>query len=113
MERTIEIIENNISNPDFGVDLFGKQVGLSHSRLHRKIRALTNQSPVELIRTFRLKRAASLLKQKFGNIAEIAYEVGFSNPAYFTECFRKQFGVSPSEYIKSETGDRNLENGKQ
>jgi transcriptional regulator GlxA family with amidase domain len=68
--------------------------------LHRKIRALTNQSPVELIRIFRIKRGASLLEQKFGNVAEIAYEVGFSNPAYFAECFKKQFAVSPSEYKK-------------
>jgi transcriptional regulator GlxA family with amidase domain len=94
-----------MSDPDFGVDLLGKLVGLSHSQLHRKIQALTNLSPVELIRLFRLKRAASLLRQNFGNIAEIAYEVGFNNPAYFAECFRKQFGKSPSEYAKE-----NLEN---
>jgi signal transduction histidine kinase/ligand-binding sensor domain-containing protein/DNA-binding response OmpR family regulator len=100
LARAIEIIENNMNEPGFGVDLFGKQMGLSHSQLHRKIQALTNHSPVEFIRIYRLKRAASLLTQKFGNISEIAYEVGFSNPAYFAECFRKQYGKSPSEYAK-------------
>jgi transcriptional regulator GlxA family with amidase domain len=98
LERAMEIIEKNMSDPEFGVDIFGKEAGLSHSQLHRKIRALTNQSPVEFIRMIRLKRAASLLKQEYGNVAEIAYEVGFSNPSYFAECFRKQFGKSPSEY---------------
>jgi signal transduction histidine kinase/ligand-binding sensor domain-containing protein/DNA-binding response OmpR family regulator len=100
--HAIQAIENHMADPDFGVDVLGKEVGMSHSQLHRKIRALTNQSPVELIRTFRLKRAAGLLKQKFGNVAEIAYEVGFNNPAYFAECFRKLFGRSPSDYMKSE-----------
>jgi YesN/AraC family two-component response regulator len=103
LQKAIEIIENSMSDPDFGVDLLGKLVGLSHSQLHRKIQALTNLSPVELIRLFRLKRAASLLRQNFGNIAEIAYEVGFNNPAYFAECFRKQYGKSPSEYAKGNT----------
>ena len=100
LERAIAIIENNMNEPGFGVELLGNQIGLSHSQLHRKIRALTNHSPVELIRLFRLKRAASLLRQKTGNITEIAYEVGFNNPAYFAECFRKQYGRSPSEYAK-------------
>ena len=98
LEHAIEIIEKYMSEPEFGVDVFGKEIGLSHSQLHRKIRALTNLSPVELIRTLRLKRAASLLKQEYGNVAIIAYEVGFNNPSYFTECFRKLFGKSPSEY---------------
>jgi transcriptional regulator GlxA family with amidase domain len=71
---------------------------MSHSHLHRKIHALTNQSPVELIRSIRLKRAASLLKQKYGNISEVAYMTGFNSPAYFSDCFQKQFGKSPSDF---------------
>jgi signal transduction histidine kinase/ligand-binding sensor domain-containing protein/DNA-binding response OmpR family regulator len=98
LTRAMETIEKHISDPEFGVDVLGKEIGLSHSQLHRKIRALTNLSPVEFIRTLRLKRAASLLKQEYGNVAEIAYEVGFNNPSYFAECFRKLFGKSPSEY---------------
>jgi signal transduction histidine kinase/ligand-binding sensor domain-containing protein/DNA-binding NarL/FixJ family response regulator len=98
LERAMGIIEKHMGDPEFGVDIFGKEIGLSHSQLHRKIRALTNLSPVEFIRTLRLKRAASLLRQEYGNVAEVAYEVGFNNPSYFAECFRKLFGKSPSEY---------------
>ncbi len=98
LQRVMDTIEAQIGNPDFGVYDFGRKVGLSHSQLHRKIRALTDRSPIEFIRTLRLKRAADLLKQHFGNVAEIAYEVGFNNPSYFAECFRKLFGKSPSEY---------------
>jgi len=64
--------------------------------------ALTNHSPVELIRSIRLKRAATLLKQKYGNISEVAYVTGFNTPSYFSECFQKQFGLSPSEYISKD-----------
>jgi signal transduction histidine kinase/AraC-like DNA-binding protein len=99
LNRALEVIENHIGDPNFGVDIFGNEVGMSHSQLHRKIQALTNQSPVELIRSIRLKRAATLLKQKYGNISEVAYLTGFNTPSYFSECFQKQFGVSPSEYI--------------
>jgi AraC-like DNA-binding protein len=72
---------------------------MSRSQLHRKIRALTDQSPVEFIRCIRLKRAAALLEHHMGNVSEVAYQVGFNNPAYFAECFRKLFGVSPTEYV--------------
>ncbi len=96
--RAMDVIEAQLSNPDFGVDIFGKEVGMSHSQLYRKIHALTNLAPVDLIRTIRLRRAASLLQQKFGTISEIAYETGFSSPSYFSDCFRKQFGKSPTEF---------------
>jgi len=102
LNRALEVIENHIGDPDFGVDVFGNEVGMSHSQLHRKIQAHTNQSPVELIRSIRLKRAATLLKQKYGNISEVAYVTGFNTPSYFSECFQKQFGVSPSDYISKD-----------
>ncbi len=102
MIRALDIIEKNMSSPEFGVSFFGKEVGMSHSQLYRKIHALTNLTPVELIRTMRLKRAASLLKQKYGNISEVAYETGFNSPSYFSDCFQKQFGKSPTEFIERE-----------
>ena len=101
LKRAMEVIENNMGNADFGVESFSREIGLSHSQLHRKVRALTNQSPVEFIRSLRLKRAHSLLEQSWGNVAEISFEVGFNNPSYFAECFRKQFGKSPSEYTRT------------
>ncbi|OGU70527.1 MAG: hypothetical protein A2V93_02815 [Ignavibacteria bacterium RBG_16_34_14] len=103
LEKAIEIVEKEMKEPDFSVEQFSKEVGMSTSQLYRKIHALTNQTPVEFIRTFRLKRAASLLNQKFGNVAEIAFEVGFNNLSYFAKCFRELFGKSPSEYSKPDS----------
>ena len=75
-------------------------VGMSRMQLHRKLRALTDKSSGEFVRALRLKRAAELLSQHFGNITQVAYEVGFNNPSYFAECFRRQFGELPSEYAR-------------
>jgi AraC-like DNA-binding protein len=66
-----------------------------------KLKALTGQSTTEFIRTYRLKYAARLIQQHFGNIAQVAYEAGFNDQSYFTKSFRKHFGVAPSEYAKS------------
>ena len=96
--RILEILEQNYSNEDFTADEFSKKAGLSRMQLHRKLQALTDQSASEFIRNFRLKRAMKLLSAKKGNISEIAFEVGFNNPSYFTECFKVLFGFSPSEY---------------
>ena len=84
---------DNMTESDFSVEKFGRQIGMSRAQLHRKLRALTDASPSQFIRILRLKRAAQLLQQDSGNVAEIAYEVGFNNPSYFAECFQKQFGL--------------------
>jgi signal transduction histidine kinase/DNA-binding response OmpR family regulator len=97
--RIMELLEKNVSNEDFTVDEFAKQIGISRMQLHRKLHALTDQSASEFIRNFRLKRGMKLLSAKKGNISEIAYEVGFSNPSYFAECFKNLFGFSPSDYL--------------
>ena len=99
--RAMEIIEKNIDNSDFEVRQFEEEMFMSRMQLFRKIKALTNQTPGEFIRIIRLKRAASLIKQNFGNIAQITYEVGFNNPSYFAKCFKDLYGVLPSEYIKN------------
>jgi len=98
LNRILEILEQNYVNENFTSDEFSKKAGLSRMQLHRKLHALTDQSSSEFIRNFRLKRALKLLSAKKGNISEIAFEVGFSNPSYFTECFKGLFGFSPSEY---------------
>jgi AraC-like DNA-binding protein len=97
LQKVMDAVEQNIES-EYGVTELSGEVGMSRSQLHRKLRALTDQSPNEFIRTIKLKRAAVLLEQHSGNISEIAYQVGFNNPAYFAECFRKLFGVSPKEY---------------
>ena len=100
LNKALSIVELNISESMFGVEELSKQMSISRSQLYRKILAITGQTPVEFIRLIRLNRAAQLLKQKHDNIGRIAYEVGFSNPSYFSNSFYKQFGMYPSEYVK-------------
>ena len=102
LQKAISIVEENMGNEHFDVKSFRDEMNMTRSTCSRKLYALTNQSPVEFIRTIRLKRAASLLKQNFGNVSEVALEVGFSNPSYFTRMFQRNYKVSPSEYAKSE-----------
>jgi len=99
--RAMEIIEKNIGNSDFEVRQFEEEMFMSRMQLFRKIKALTNQTPGDFVRTIRLKRAASLIKQNFGNIAQITYEVGFNNPSYFAKCFKDLYGELPSDYMKN------------
>jgi signal transduction histidine kinase/DNA-binding response OmpR family regulator/ligand-binding sensor domain-containing protein len=101
LERVTAIIEKHLSEEEFSVEAFAAEIGMSRSQLHRKLKALTNKGPNELIRSFRLQRAAELIRQDAGSFAEIAYQVGFGSQAYFTRSFGEEFGVSPSEYKKS------------
>ena len=98
LQNVIRVVEENMTNDDFDTTTFARQAGLSRGHLNRKLRALTNCSSREFIRTLRLKRAAQLLEQGFGNVTEVAYEVGFNSLAHFAKVFREQFGVAPKEY---------------
>ena len=102
VKKACEIVENNMDNPDFSVEIFAHKIAMSRGNLHRKLRAVVNQSASDFIRALRLKRAAQLLQQQTGNITEISFEVGFTSTAYFSKCFREQFGISPSEYVKKQ-----------
>lgn len=103
LKRAKEVIERNMGDCDFDVNTFYPEMAMSRMQLFRKIKAITNQSPSELIRNLRLKRAAYLMQKSFGNIAEITYEVGFNNLSYFAKCFREKYGKTPSEYTKTFT----------
>ena len=98
LNKAIEIIENNMADYNFNVDSFVNEIGISRAHLYHKFKTITGQSVKEFVRTIRLKRAAQLIKKNAGNITEIAYKVGFNNPAYFSKCFRKQFGSSPTQF---------------
>jgi len=98
IQKAFDIINQNMSDPIFGVETFSELLNVSRSVLHRKIVSLTGESPGDLIRQIKLKRASELIEQKFGNLSEIALEIGFTNPAYFSEAFKKQFGLSPSQF---------------
>jgi signal transduction histidine kinase/ligand-binding sensor domain-containing protein/CheY-like chemotaxis protein len=98
LEKIIKTIESYFEDEKFSVDILAEQMNMSISQLNRKLNALIDQPPGQLIRTFRLQRAADLLKQNVGTVAEICYKVGFNDQAYFSRAFKKQFGVSPSEF---------------
>lgn len=98
LEQVLALLETNYSNPEFGVPQMQVALAMSKTQLHRKLRALTNEAPGELLRNFRLKSAAQLLSQKEDSVTQIAYKVGFNNLSYFAKCFKELFGVAPSSY---------------
>lgn len=93
-------IEKNIENSELSVDFLSNELGMSRIQLYRKVKALTNYSPVEFITLFRLKKAVHLMKVTDANLAQIAYQVGFSAPSYFSKSFKKYYHKSPTEYLK-------------
>lgn len=101
MEKIIAIIENNFTQESFTVEHLQSEIGMSRMQLHRKLKALTNQSTSDFIRTIKLKRAAQILRQPGIQIAEAAYLSGFNHMSYFSKCFKEQFGVLPSDYVKT------------
>jgi DNA-binding response OmpR family regulator len=99
LSKVMEVIENNLSDEDFSIEQFGKEVGMSRMQLHRKLKALTGKSPSSYLRSIRLAKAKKMIEEKKGNISEIAYSVGFSSPTYFTRCYKEEFGHLPSELL--------------
>ncbi len=99
LDKMNKLIEKNISNSDFSVDLLAKQLGISRSGLFVKMKSLAGMTPNELIQLIRLKKAVVLLSAGELRINEICYQVGFNSPSYFSKCFRKQFGKLPKEFI--------------
>ena len=98
LKKLVSFVEDNISNSDLNIDDICKEMGLSRTQLYRKLKGLIGQSANEFIRSIRLKRAAQLIRTNEMNISEITYEVGFNDLQYFRFCFKKQFGVNPSDY---------------
>lgn len=100
MEKLLGIIESHIKEEDFSIDQFGREVGMSRSQIHRKLKALTGKSTSHYIRFIRLTKAKNRIVEEQGNISEIAYSLGFSSPTYFTRCFKEEYGFPPSDLIK-------------
>lgn len=95
MKELKKALEKNLSCPEFGVDELAKALYMGKATLNRKIRAITGESTNRFIQSYRLKRAAQLLKENFGNVTEVSFEVGFSSSGYFTKCFKKKFHRLP------------------
>lgn len=95
-----EIIDKNLLNPQFSVEVLCKEVGYSRPQLYRKLQSITGHSPSDFIREIRLQKAAGLLKKNTGNVSEIAFQTGFNNLSYFSKVFQERFGSTPSEFAK-------------
>jgi signal transduction histidine kinase/ligand-binding sensor domain-containing protein/DNA-binding response OmpR family regulator len=100
LRKAVDLISKHISDQQFSVQSLSENLAVSKSLLVKKTEALFGEPPNELIRRIRLNKAARLLERKVGNISEIALEVGFNNPSYFADCFKRQFGVTPSQFHK-------------
>lgn len=100
LQNVIEYIRKNIENSELSVETMSKDLGFSRTHLHRKLKALTGQSPIEFIKMVRMKQAAYLLGTGKLTVSEIAYKVGYNTPSYFSNSFSAYFGMSPTEYIE-------------
>lgn len=105
MQQAMQIVEKNISNADFSVEELSRALFMSRVSVYKKILALTGKTPIEFIRTMRLKRAAQLLEKSRMTVAEVAYETGFNNPKYFTKYFKMEFNMLPSAYAAKKKSD--------
>ena len=106
--KAIDIVERRMGDTEFSVEMLGSELGLSRGHLYKKLMSITGKGPADFIRIIRLKRSRQLLEKSQKQIAEIAYEVGFSSPKRFSINFKSEFGMSPSDYlrnIKSEAKD--------
>lgn len=97
LKQLHSIIQKNLSDSEFGVEDIGKQIGLSRVQLYRKVKAMTGSSVVDLLRKARLAKAKRLLESRSMSVSEVAYDVGFSAPSYFTKCFKEEYGILPGE----------------
>lgn len=104
LENILQCINTHLDDPAFSVEMLCREIGISERHLQRKLKAITNKTPIKMIVSVRLHRAKELMLKSEDNIAEIAFQTGFSSPSYFSKCFKKEFGPSPSEFKE------NLEN---
>ena len=100
VKRLQELVRQNMRDEEFSIDILAEQMNMSRSSFYRKIKALTDMTPVDYMKTQRLERAAQLLRQG-QRITEVADQVGFTSSSYFAKCFRAKFGVLPKDYVTS------------
>ena len=104
IDHAVKYVEENMARSDLSVEELSRELGMSRVHLYKKLLAVTGKTPIEFIRVIRLKRAAWLLRESQQNISEIAYQVGFNNPKYFSKYFKEEFGMLPSAYQCKEDG---------
>ena len=102
LKQSVEIVEKNLMNSEFGVQSLAEQLNISRSLLHKKLTSIVGQSANDFIVSIRLKHSARLILDGNRKISEVAYQVGFNDPKYFTRCFKKHFGKTPSDYMQEQ-----------
>ena len=100
IRKAIQVVEEHMDDSDYSVEDLSVAVGMTRGHLYKKLMAITGQSPLEFIRILRIKRGRALLEQGKTNISEVAYTVGFS-PKQFSKYFKEEYGVLPSEFLRS------------
>lgn len=100
MHRFMNMIEESYADPDFSIERGSEKLGLSRVHLYRKVKELAGITPTDFLRHYRLKKAASLLRQKTHNVNEAAYASGFASPSYFSKCFKALYNITPTEYLE-------------
>ncbi|MDR1919749.1 MAG: response regulator [Tannerellaceae bacterium] len=113
LQKSIDYVRTNIENPDLSVELMSKELGISRTHLHRKLKALTGQSPVEFIKMIRMKQAAHLLNTGKLSVSEVGYRVGYNAPSYFSSSFNAHFGMSPTAYMEKAIAQNKEKNKAQ
>jgi AraC-like DNA-binding protein len=101
-QKLLEIVEDNLSDENFGPEQLAASMGLSYSSLHRRVKENFNKTLSQLLREKRLELAKEILQNEDFSVAEVAYKVGFGSPSYFNKCFHEHFGVAPGVYRKGE-----------
>lgn len=100
LKNVIAVVEDNISNPDFNIEMVADNLHMSRNTFYKKFKSLTKLAPIEFVRDMRLQRAQQLLLDGMNNVSEVAYSVGFNNPKYFSTCFKEKYKISPKEFSK-------------
>lgn len=99
-QRLMQVIDHNIGNSEFSVESLSEAIGLSRAQMYRRCKQLTGNSPVELLRIQRMRRAGQLLSTTGQNVSEVTYVCGFTSPSYFTKCFKEHYGMSPTDFVR-------------
>jgi ligand-binding sensor domain-containing protein/signal transduction histidine kinase/DNA-binding response OmpR family regulator len=108
LQKAVKLIEENLSSPELNVNMLAIELCVSRSLLHKKLTAIAGQSTNDFITSIRLKKSARMLREGKGNVTEVAYEVGFNDPKYFSRCFKKHFNLSPTEYLNGKATSSQL-----
>lgn len=108
MQKLMDLVEKNISNPDFSIDEICQNLGMSRAQFFRKTKAISNSTPNKLILQLRMKMAVKLLLKNKLSISEVAYKVGFSDPAYFSKTFKSVYNISPTDFLKNRHVDKGI-----